>query len=226
MNKLLILAIFSLTSLSVDAVVFDLCVDSIVSLNMLDSSSGFMADSILMKNGQFQSESVKSLPTITAPDMAVTPNMVGQVIEVPVTLNMPDGDDFTNIQLIIQFPDGLEPINVNGSFLEHGGGIPLRGGSPLLFFADNLNTSEFWPEFTIISYNGSQKPVDTNPCHICTLFVTAQHGYEAGHREMRIWCKYVKSDGSNVEIGQAVSGRGGNRSISDWAVLNTFNFVP
>lgn len=51
--------------------------------------------------------------SLSAPDQIITCENVGEIITVPLTLTMPDGGDFTNIQVLLELPDGIKPIKVN-----------------------------------------------------------------------------------------------------------------
>ncbi|MBQ7690760.1 MAG: leucine-rich repeat protein [Muribaculaceae bacterium] len=143
-----------------------------------------------------------SAPTISAPELTLTRADIGKVIELPLTLTMPEGGDFTNIQFNLTFPKGLRPIaDADGLYGYGGDDIPMKNGSPVVRFTDNLDREDWWPFHDVIGTNFTKTPVTANPCHIYTLNVTADADFEPGERDFKVYMKYTCSNNESYEIG-------------------------
>ena len=141
---------------------------------------------------------------------------VGQLVEIPITLTMPEGGNFTNIQFEITFPDGLRPVKVSYNdddepFIDEsdngeeygciGEDIPLRGGFSLLGLTDNLDVISNWPNYIVVGTNMTKTAITKNPCHVYTLYATSMPDYALGTREMKIYVKYTTYEDGSYTIG-------------------------
>ncbi len=148
-----------------------------------------------------------TLPKAEAPELTITPSMAGQVITLPITLTMPSGGDFTQIELHFTFPEGLRPIADDDDLYGYeGDDIPLKGRVPVVSFSDNMDDDSNWPDkYTAVGANITQTPVTTNPCHVYTLNVTADNNFTAGDRPMLIYIKYTDSSNNSYTVGTKTS---------------------
>ncbi len=154
---------------------------------------------------------------LSAPELTITRAQAGQLFSLPLTLTLPGGADFTNIQFLFTFPDGLRPMaDADGIYGYEGSGIPLRGRQPVVAFTDNFDVDTNWPDrYVVVGANVTLTPVTTNPCQVYTLNVTADADFAAGDRQMLVYSKYTDSANDSYTIGTDASR----------VVLTTIHFV-
>ena len=153
--------------------------------------------------------------SVSAPALTVT--QAGELMEIPITLTMPQGDNFTDIQLMITFPEGLAPAaDEDGYYGYCGDGITRQRGIPVVTFSDNFDEPERWPNYTVVGANVKKVKNSTNPCHVYTMNVAAMPGYEPGERDVMIYVKYVDYDRVDHTVG----------TPTEKVVLTTVTFVP
>ena len=160
-------------------------------------------------------------PTVSMPDIDLTdPANVNTPIEMPMVLNMPDGDDFTNIQIHLVFPEAVRPYfdEENECCGYAGSGIKKKAGAPVVSYSDNMYVHEdpddpttpfvfneaFYPEFDIIGANMSKTPNTTNPNEFYVLNVICDPDTKAG--QFKMYLKYTKSNEEAVALGTAIPG--------------------
>jgi len=146
-----------------------------------------------------------SAQSITVGNIEVNDENVGQLIEVPFTLNMPDGDNFTNIQFHIVFPQGVKPYydEENECYGYAGSGIKKKAGAPVVSFSDNFAKEEYYPEHDVIGANTTKTPNTTNPNEFYVLNVVCD---KKAAGQIKLWCKYVREDDTAYAFGTAVAG--------------------
>ena len=70
--------------------------------------------------------------TITAPELSVGRADVGRVMQLPLTLHMPEGGNFTQIQFEVTFPEGMRPIlDEDGCYGFAGDDITMKNRVPV-----------------------------------------------------------------------------------------------
>ncbi|MBQ7690742.1 MAG: Ig-like domain-containing protein [Muribaculaceae bacterium] len=144
----------------------------------------------------------QSLAHLSAADLVITSEQIGQVIELPLTLTLPEGGNFTNIEMHFTFPEGLRPIADEDGWCGYGGDdIPRRGRTPVVSFTDNFDNADKWPCYDVVGANITKTAVTTNPCHVYTMLVTAEPGYDNGDREMMVYVKYTTYEDMSYQIG-------------------------
>ena len=146
-------------------------------------------------------------PSVTLPDIDLTdPANVNTPIEMPFLLNMPDGDNFTNIQFHLVFPEGVHPYydSENECYGYAGSGIKKKAGAPVVSYSDNFAQDEFYPEYDVIGANMSKTPNTNNPNEFYVLNVICDPDTKAG--QFKMYLKYTKEDNTAVELGTAVPG--------------------
>ena len=154
--------------------------------------------------------------TITAPELSVGRADVGRVMQLPLTLHMPEGGNFTQIQFEVTFPEGMRPIlDEDGCYGFAGDDITMKNRVPVVSFTDNMDEEDNWPTYMIVGANVTQTPNTANPCHVYTLNVTVDPGFEPGEREFTVYVKYVDSNNRSHTIG----------TEDDHATLTTVKFV-
>ena len=167
--------------------------------------------SLLVAAAAFVALGMNAQPTISMPDIDLNDEAnIGVLIELPMTLTMPDGDDFTNIQFHVVFPEGVRPaLDDFGSYGFGGDDIPLAGRPPasVVTFSDNFNKEEFYPEYDVIGANMNKVPVTANPCHFYTMNVICDETAKAG--QFKLYMKYTKANNEAVELGTSEAGEGG-----------------
>ena len=146
------------------------------------------------------------LPKLTAPDLTLNSECVGQVTALPLTLTMPTGSNFKMIQIELTYPDGLVPIaDSNGNYGETGADIPLKNGAPVTEFQNNFEVANYWPTYKIIGsgkyVNSGFTPVSVNPCQLYTAYVAPSANYTSGDRDIKVAVKYIDSNDQEYTIG-------------------------
>ena len=143
---------------------------------------------------------------ISTPELTVSYNQVGRILELPLTMTLPEGADFTNIELHFTFPEGLRPIaDSDGVYGYEGVDIPFKGRLPVVNYADNFDVEENWPNYDVVGANVSLTPVTVNPCQLYTLHVTPESDFTPGDRQMLIYVKYTDSTNNSYSIGSRTS---------------------
>lgn len=161
-------------------------------------------------------EVVPQQASISAPELSVSRADVGRMMKLPFTLHLPEGSDFTLVQFVVTFPEGLHPIaDEDGYFGSAGEDITKKNTVPVVDFYDNMDITSNWPTFMIVGVNITQTPNTANPCHVYTLNVTADPDFEPGEREFTIYVKYIDSNGKSHTIG----------SMDEHVTLTTVKFV-
>lgn len=153
--------------------------------------------------------------TLSAPDLTFDYENRQQPQALPFTLTLPEGGDFTNIELHLTFPEGLVPCMVdldyydevlvetddpeNGIYLDKGHGVirPLRG----MNYSSNFDIPEKWPHFVIVGANIIKYAFKSSPNHFLTIFVKGKDEYTPGTRPMTAYMKYTSDDDSSHTIG-------------------------
>ena len=142
-------------------------------------------------------------------DIVIDETNVNQMIEMPLILTMPEGDNFTNIQFTLHFPEGVKPYElfVDGESLGFGyGGDDIatykegRNTVPSVAFSDNFYVPEFWPEYTVFGVNMIKIANETNPYHFYTVQIIADESVKTG-ASMGIYVKYTRYDDVAREFG-------------------------
>ena len=136
--------------------------------------------------------------TITAPDFKVTEADTASVIAVPLTMTLPAGTSFTDVQLVVTLPDGLKPCaNDEGIYGMAG------ADAAVLTFTDNLSQSARWPRYTITGGSAAHTAVTANPCQIYTLHLTADTTFTQGIRDIVAYATYATSAGEAFTMGSS-----------------------
>ena len=160
------------------------------------------------------------LPKVSAPDLTITRGQIGKPIPTPLTLTMPEGGNFTNIQLNFTLPQGLDVCKVDmddndnyfvvadrsgneGWYTEAGDDIVMKGKPkmPVVSYTDNFDEPENWPTYTIVGANITKTPNTVNPNHFVTFFVSPMEGFEIGSRPIRAFMKYTQEDDQSLAFG-------------------------
>ena len=172
-------------------------------LHVPHSAKSLYANAEQWKEFKFIEEMPNLEPaSITAPELSVNRVDVGRVMQLPLTLHMPQGGDFTQIQIEVSFPEGLHPImDEDGCYGFAGDDITKKNKVPVVTFTDNMDVDGYWPTYMIVGANVTLTPVTANPCHVYTLNFTADPGYDAGEREFTAYVKYVGSNNKSYTIG-------------------------
>ena len=141
--------------------------------------------------------------TISAPDVVITKDNVNTLIELPLTVTMPEGGNFTNIQIVLNFPKGVKPCKDDYDSYGFGGDdIPVTGrqNTPVVSFSDNMNNESDWPVYTIFGNNGTKTKVETNPCHVYTVNIIADETADKT-ADFGVYMKYTDYDNAAFEYG-------------------------
>ena len=149
------------------------------------------------------SSAAVNLPRVYSPDLTVTKDDIGKVISLPFYLEMPAGGNFTNIQMLIQFPSGLHPaMDEYGSYVFEGNDITrINHNSPAVCFSDNFDVEENYPYYDLIGANLSKTPQYTNPNQFVYINVTVDEDYKAGLGCFYAYVKYTQIDDHSLAIG-------------------------
>ena len=163
-------------------------------------------------------------PTVTANTFSVTQDDLGKVFPLELTLHMdPDealgvSGDFTNIQVNITFPEGLEPcmidydaydedgtmtkVDEGGVFTMEGPDLKLVKKVPCVSYTDNFDVPENWPTYDVVGANLSKTPNTTNPNHFLTIFCTTRGDkVVTGDRPFTAYVKYTQENDKSHAIG-------------------------
>ena len=158
-----------------------------------------------------------NLPRLTAPELTFTLADAGKVKELPLTLTMPTGGNYTNIEVHLTYPNGVKPARVNtndigdlcldyddGWWTEAGSGVTMVGRpkSPCVSFTDNFDTPSNWPTYTIVGANMTQTANTANPNHVLTVYVTVDEAnFSKGNRDMLAYVKYTDTSNRSYSFG-------------------------
>jgi hypothetical protein len=141
--------------------------------------------------------------TVSAPDVVINEDNVNKLIELPLTVTMPEGGNFTNIQIVLNFPKGVKPCKDNYDSYGFGGDdIPVTGrqNTPVVSFSDNMNVEDYWPVYIVIGQNLNKVKVETNPCHVYTVNIIADETADPT-AEFGVYMKYTDYDNAAFEYG-------------------------
>ena len=165
-----------------------------------------------------ESPTPSDLPRLSAPELTLELADTGNVVALPLTLTMPKGGSFTNIQLHLTYPAGVKPARVNydkmgnyvldydsedGWWHEPGDGIARIGRYkvPCVNFFDNFEAGN-GPSYIVIGTNMTQTPNTDNPNHVLTVYVTVDSAaLTAGDRDMLAYVKYTDTSNHSYEFG-------------------------
>ena len=166
---------------------------------------------LLLAAAAFVAFGAAAQATVTTPDLTINKENVGTVICMPLTLNMPEGDDFCNVEFHVKFPKGVKPaIDPEYEvFVDAGSDLAVdKKGIPYMSYTDNAFPESMggeyneaaWPVFKVVGANMKKIPTTANPAEFALLYVTADETVENG--EFGIYMKYTKSDDTFGEIGE------------------------
>ena len=174
---------------------------------MLTITGGGMEQAVTVNiTGQVAGTVVRPDASIASPDFTISPDDVGNVVQVPFILTMPEGGNFTNVEFIVTFPEGLKPgLDEDEIYGFVGDDVARKRGVPVITFSDNMDDSSRWPVHTILGVNLSLTPTYTNPAHVYTMNVTPAEDYADGVRDLLIYAKYTDSEGISHTAGTAAS---------------------
>lgn len=140
-----------------------------------------------------------SAQTLTTPDIEITSkDQIGQLIEMPLTLTLPEGGNFTNCQINITYPEAFEPaVDEYGTYQYGGADIVTTGrqNTPTVVWSDNANNPALWPDHIYIGSNANK--VENYGGEILVINVKAKEGAANGDYEFKVYCKYT--DYANVD---------------------------
>ena len=167
---------------------------------------------LLLAAAAFVAFGAAAQATVTTPDLTINKDNVNTVIEMPLTLNMPEGDDFCNIEFHVQFPKGIKPAKSEDFdvFVDVGADIPAnKKGIPYLSYTDNAFPESMggeyneaaWPLFKVVGANMQKVAATANPAEFALMYVTADESVEKSST-FGIYLKYTKSDDGFAEIGE------------------------
>ena len=156
--------------------------------------------------------------TLSAPDLTFDYENRQQPQALPFTLTLPEGGDFTNIELHLTFPEGLEPcmVDLNAWFDDEacletddpdGGDYCVEGYDMIrlwrngIIYLSNMDIAENWPEYWIVGSNIENIRYQANPNQFLTIFVKGKEEYTPGTRPMTAYMKYTSYDDSSHTIG-------------------------
>jgi len=139
----------------------------------------------------------------------------GKVFEMPITVQMIEGDDMTNNQLVIVFPEGVKPAqDAYGSYCFEGADVAKAGRVPAISYSDNFGTAE-GPMYKVVGANMTKTPTTVNPMEFLILNVMVEEGVKPG--KFQCYLKYNTSKDDSREIGHAVPGENEGEIIYTWA---------
>ena len=152
---------------------------------------------------------------LIVPDITITSDNVGKVIELPISVLMHDDEDLTNVQLVIVFPEGVKPAqDAFGSYCFEGADVAKAGRVPAISYSDNFGTAE-GPMYKVVGANMTKTPCTDNPCEFLIINVMAEKEVPAG--KFKFYMKYNTSDDRSIQIGNAVPGETEGSVIYTWA---------
>ncbi|MBQ7691465.1 MAG: hypothetical protein IJT30_09815 [Muribaculaceae bacterium] len=156
--------------------------------------------------------------TISAPEFTINDENVGQFFAVPLTLNMSEGDNFTNCQVTVELPDGIVPFKVNvdddeniipdpgvddtGFYSEAGADIKLVGRpkAPCVGYSDNFGV-EGRTNYTIVGANLTKTANETNPNQFVTFYVNSTK-VPNGASPLKVYAKFTRYDDTSFTVGE------------------------
>ncbi len=169
--------------------------------------------------------------SVSAPAITFNAENADKPVAVPMTLTMPDGGDFTNIQVMLEFPEGLLPACVDydddenlilsdeGFYTEVGEDVATykegKNRYPAVSYSDNFAdedgnyNADRWPNFTIVGANMKKIATTTNPAHFLTFFVKYDAPAEApagmfrapANGAIKTYVKYTQFDDQSFTVG-------------------------
>lgn len=165
---------------------------------------------------------------VTTPDVVINEENLGMPIAMPLTLEMPDGSNMTNIQVMFEFPEGLKPALVNVDdddnivldlenaaeeawFAEAGDDIVQKGKPkvPVVAYSDNVWDKENkcidegrWPNYTVVGANLTKTPNEANPMHFMTIYVYAPEKVANAETALKAYVKYTQYDDASLTFGE------------------------
>ncbi len=170
--------------------------------------------SLLLAAAAFVALGASAQATLTSPDIEVnSEDQIGQLIQVPVTLDLGSDATWKNCQFEITFPKGFYPIKDEYDYVDDAGADVAgdRTGKFVTFSGNqatyNQETGEFesyneqnWPDYTVVGANMKARPNPSGEVYI--FYVAPREGeVENGDYEFTIYGKFILSDDSEVLIG-------------------------
>ena len=180
-------------------------------------SGGGVSQPVSVQLTATATEAVVTEPsTIASPELTLSYCDLGKLIEMPLTLTMPEGGNFTNIQFLLTFPEGLKPMADDEGYYGYvGDGVAKRNRVPVVSFNDNFDDETRWPNYTVLGVNASKVKTTTNPCHVYTMNVTPTENFTGGERDMMIYVKYTTFENTVATIG----------TLTDYVPLTRVKFL-
>ena len=166
--------------------------------------------SLLLAAAAFVALGAAAQATVTTPDLVITDENVNTVIAMPLTLTMPEGGNYTNLQVAIKFPKGVKPAKDPefDVFFDNGADNARdKKGIPYIAYSDNAFPEALdgeyneaaWPEFLVVGANMKKIASTTNPNEFAVMYVTADETVVDG--VFGIYLKATQSDDTAYEVG-------------------------
>ena len=156
--------------------------------------------------------------SVSAPDLTVDETNAGLPQALPLTLTMPDGGDYTNVEVHFQFPEGLYPCMINvdeyfdndelvetdadGMYTDTGADVAKKGRNPAVSYSDNFEVADRWPNYTVVGANMSKTASTTNPNHFLTIFVKGMNIERPATLPIKVYMKYTQYDDQSFTVGE------------------------
>ena len=160
--------------------------------------------------------------SVSAPDLTVDETNAGLPQALPLTLTMPDGGDYTNMEVHFTFPEGLYPCMVNmneyfdndalveepsgdpqvGMYTDTGVDVAKKGRNPAVSYSDNFEVADRWPNYTVVGANMSKTPSTVNPNHFLTIFVKGENIEKKATLPIKVYVKYTQYDDQSFTVGE------------------------
>ena len=157
--------------------------------------------------------------SVSAPDLTVDETNAGLPQALPLTLTMPDGGDYTNVEVHFQFPEGLYPCMVdidayydgdiqvatdpgNGMYCVEGEGVAIKARKPVVAYSDNFEVADRWPNFTVVGANMTKTPSTDNPNEFLVIFVEGENIERPATLPIKVYMKYTQYDDQSFTVGE------------------------
>ena len=157
--------------------------------------------------------------SVSAPDLTVDETNAGLPQALPLTLTMPDGGDYTNVEVHFTFPEGLYPclVNIdeyldndvlveetdpaNGIYLDTGADVAVKARKPVVEYSSNFDQDR-WPNYTVVGANMQKIASTTNPNHFLTIFVKGENIERPATLPIKLYMKYTQYDDQSFTVGE------------------------
>lgn len=148
---------------------------------------------------------------VSAPSLNLYSSDLGQPFALPLTLfrsRSPynSSNDFLNIVVNMQFPDGIRPMDVDEFFDNYETDLPVldifADGNHPLMFTDNFHDYSESGQYYIVGANMKREPIYKNPCSFYYLpVVCTDQEFTPGERVVTYYCKYSDSSDYTIQFG-------------------------